>query len=576
MNAKTIVSPFSAEELKEIIGKFTSNTNTNSDFQPTSAATSGFSTATHPTPWSSEAASEFPQTNVSTIPPQYTPQYAACGPVGATVMPQLPNRFPIQAVPELIREAMIDALHFSQAPDALVTGCALSAVSLACQNFVDVERLPGLVGPVSLSIAIIATTGERKTFVDSLFTKPFRDFDEEQSKRTEALRPRYEAALTAWKQQCRAITSAISTAAKKGQSVEGLTYRLEELNANKPKEPYSRQYIVDDSTPAELKFKLRHPFSSVGIFSDEAKLLVKSGLLNNFAMLNKLWDAGTISVGRRSSESFRISNVRVTTSLGIHPYLFFKHFCDDGSEARPVGNLARNLIAFPPSTIGDRPITEQRSSYPHLLNFQTRIAELIRLEHSAIEAGKHTRRLLKFTREAQQRWIEAFNFAEWMQGPGRPLSAINDFCSKLGDNIARVAALFHHFEGYEGDEISLDTLSRAIQVGNWYLEEFSRIFSPAMPMMAQDQLDAITLENWLVKNFIKHRCNWIDKSDLERKATIRLVARLEPAISILMQQGLMSNITDPPPPGRKAKIRYGLNVPYFEQAAARLQNNGLA
>ena len=394
MNAKTIVSPFSAEELKEIIGKFTSNTNTNSDFQPTSAATSGFSTATHPTPWSSEAASEFPQTNVSTIPPQYTPQYAACGPVGATVMPQLPNRFPIQAVPELIREAMIDALHFSQAPDALVAGCALSAVSLACQNFVDVERLPGLVGPVSLSIAIIATTGERKTFVDSLFTKPFRDFDEEQSKRTEALRPRYEAALTAWKQQCRAITSAISTAAKKGQSVEGLTYRLEELNANKPKEPYSRQYIVDDSTPAELKFKLRHPFSSVGIFSDEAKVLVKSGLLNNFAMLNKLWDAGTISVGRRSSESFRISNVRVTTSLGIHPYLFFKHFCDDGSEARPVGNLARNLIAFPPSTIGDRPITEQRSSYPHLLNFQTRIAELIRLEHSAIEAGKHTRRSL--------------------------------------------------------------------------------------------------------------------------------------------------------------------------------------
>jgi hypothetical protein len=79
----------------------------------------------------------------------------------------------------------------------------------------------------------------------------------------------------------------------------------------------------------------------------------------------------------------------------------------------------------------------------------------------------------------------------------------------------------------------------------------------------------------LVNYFNKHRYNWVDKSHMTRNS-IRPVARLEPAITILMKRGLLTNITVPPQPGRKPKVQYGLNVPYFEQAAARLQNNGFA
>ena len=487
-----------------------------------------------------------------------------------------PAPFPISAMPELIREATIDACYQSKAPEALVASCALAAVSLACQNLIDVERLPGLVGPCSLFVTIIANSGERKSAVDSLFTKPFRDYDDEQEKLKKEKLARHMAALDAWEIQRKAIHSAITKATKNGRPTEGVTHQLEELYSKAPEEPYIRQYIVTDCTPAELKSKLRHPFSSIGIFSDEAKILFDSGLMRNLALLNKLWDAGTVPVGRRTSESFRIANVRVTTSLCIQLDLFIKHFCNDNSEARPSGNLARNMVAYPISTIGERFIINPRSSYPYLSQFQARITEILRIEHSAIEAGTHTRRVLKFSWDAQQRWIDGFNLTERQIAPGAPLSTISDFVSKLGDNIARIAALFHYFEGNDGDEISLDTLLGAIEVGSWYLKEFERIFSPAMPLMPQDQLDAIKLENWLVKKFIKDRCSWIDKSHMERYATIRVVDRLEPAISILMRQGLMTNITDPPQPGRKPKIRFGLNVPYFEQAAARLQINGPA
>jgi hypothetical protein len=235
------------------------------------------------------------------------------------------------------------------------------------------------------------------------------------------------------------------------------------------------------------------------------------------------------------------------------------------------------LVAYPMSTMGERFIIQPRSSYPSLTKFQARITELLHLEHSAIEAGTHRRRVLRFGWEARQRWIDGFNLTERQIAPGAPLSPISDFVSKLGDNIARIAGLYHFFQGNEGDEISLDTLLRAIEVGTWYLNEFERIFSPAIPMLHQDQVDATTLEKWLVKYFFRLRCEWIDKSHMERYATdsIRLVDRLNPAISILMQRGLLTNITVPPQPGRKPKVRYGLNVPYFEQAA-RLQSNVLA
>lgn len=496
--------------------------------------------------------------------------------VSPTILRQ-PPPFPIFAMPELIREATIDACYESKAPEALVASCALAAVSLACQNFVDVERLPGRVGPSSLYITIIANSGERKSGVDSLFTKPFQDFDDEQAKLKKERSARHMAALDAWKIQCNAIGSAIRKAAIKGTSTEGLTCQLEKLYTKKPEEPYTRKCIVNDCTSAELKFMLRHPFSSIGVFSDEAKILFDSGLMKNLATPNKLWDGGTIPVDRRTSESFRISNVRATMALSLQPDLFLKHFCGDNSEARSGGYFARNLIAYPISTIGERFITQRRSSYPYLSKFQARITELLRLEHSAIEAGTHTRRVLRFAWDAQQRWIDGFNLAERQIAPGAPLSNISDFVSKLGDNIARIAGLFHYFEGNEGDEISLGTLLQAIDVGSWYLNEFERIFSPATPMLPQEQLDAITLENWLIKHFIQHRCNWIDKSHLERNATnsIRPVARLNPAIAILMQRGLMTNITVPPQPGRKPKVRFELNVLYFEQAA-RLQTNGPA
>lgn len=169
MNAKTIISPFSADELKELIGNFTSNTTTNSDSQPTSAATSGFSGATNPTYWSSEGAS-----NLSTVecqPPQLFPMLA-------TPVVFEPNNFPLNKLPRRLQQAVM-ALHYKvKAPIPICVISILSAASIACSAGHRVTRFNGLSSNIALFLLAIAASGERKTTCDSLANRALVEVEE--------------------------------------------------------------------------------------------------------------------------------------------------------------------------------------------------------------------------------------------------------------------------------------------------------------------------------------------------------------------------------------------------------------
>ncbi|APT03465.1 hypothetical protein BJJ90_16300 [Escherichia coli] len=60
----------------------------------------------------------------------------------------------------------------------MVATSALTAISIACQNQIDVCRPGNLHGPVNLYSLILADSGERKTTVDKVFMKAFYLRDE--------------------------------------------------------------------------------------------------------------------------------------------------------------------------------------------------------------------------------------------------------------------------------------------------------------------------------------------------------------------------------------------------------------
>lgn len=74
--------------------------------------------------------------------------------------------------------------------------------------------------------------------------------------------------------------------------------------------------------------------------------------MRNLSLLNILWDGGTHSIGRRTSESFTVRGARLTMGLMIQEITLREYFSKSGGLARGMGFLARFLVAWPESTIG--------------------------------------------------------------------------------------------------------------------------------------------------------------------------------------------------------------------------------
>ncbi|MGV2861018.1 MULTISPECIES: DUF3987 domain-containing protein [unclassified Pseudomonas] len=110
---------------------------------------------------------------------------------------------------------------------------------------------------------------------------------------------------------------------------------------------------------------------------------------------------------------------------------------------------------------------------------------------------------------------------------------MGDHASKLADNVARVAALFHFFEKRGGD-IAMETLEAAIDVCFWYSDEFLRMFAS----LPQEEIDAHELDAWLqLRREFGER--FVAKNAILQKGPgqLRKVKRLDQAIEVLSSQG---------------------------------------
>jgi len=66
---------------------------------------------------------------------------------------------------------------YGQQPLPLVASGALANLSLACQTLANVARDNYLVSPVSLYFLVIASSGERKSAADNVFSKAIRQWE---------------------------------------------------------------------------------------------------------------------------------------------------------------------------------------------------------------------------------------------------------------------------------------------------------------------------------------------------------------------------------------------------------------
>ncbi|EOZ7593656.1 YfjI family protein [Enterobacter hormaechei] len=416
--------------------------------------------------------------------------------------------FPVDAFPQIIRNAIYEVEQHTQAPQALIAASALGVISLACQNRIDVCRLKNLRGPVSLFLLTLAESGERKSTVDKLLMEPLYQLEEN-------LFEKYTHDLTVWRNdeaifniEKKSLMSKLKSEIIRNKDHLPTNEKLKALLASHPKSPVRFKQIFSDATPAAIKDYLCGYWRSVGIMSDEAGTIFNGYTLNELPFINKMWDGAMFPVERKSEPEKLIRDARMTLSLMVQPDIFKGYIKRKGDMAKGIGFFARCLICQPGSTQGNRQITSPVVSTEYLPIFHQRLMKIV--NESIAGNNENDRLCLRFTVEAEKRWIAFSNNVEYEMGILGRLSNFKDYASKMAENMARIAALLHHFNGDEGD-ISLLTVEAAVEISTWYVREYVRLFSkPQEFTLAISEADELY---WWINNYcIRLKASWITKN----------------------------------------------------------------
>ncbi|MCU0841267.1 MAG: YfjI family protein, partial [Thiobacillaceae bacterium] len=326
---------------------------------------------------------------------------------------------------------------------------------------------------------------------------------------------------------------------KKGKPTDKLRGDLAQLQQDKPEPPRVPRLILGDETPENLAWSLAKHWPSAGVLSSEAGVVFgshgmgKDSVMRNLALLNVLWDGGTHSIGRRTSESFTVRWARLTMGLMIQEITLREYFSKSGGLARGTGFLARFLVAWPESTQGQRPFTEAPANWPHLATFHRRIAAILNQPAPIDEDGALTPAMLSLAPDAKAAWVEYHDAIESELASGGELYDVRDVASKSADNAARLAALFQQFEHGMGGAIGLDSFELASRITAWHLSEARRFFGElALPA---ELADAARLDSWLIEHCRQGRTCMVGKNHARQHGPLRDGARLDTAIRELAE-----------------------------------------
>jgi hypothetical protein len=455
--------------------------------------------------------------------------------------------FPVEALPALIRDAATEYQSFGQQPLSMCACSALATVNVVTQGLVDVARDSLLVGPSSLFFLILADSGERKSALDSVFSREVRAWERRQRAADEELRQKIQSDVEAWKAERSGILDAIRQAKKSGKDDVVLTLKrkLADHKKTEPQIPKSRDMFFEDSNPAALADQLANQDSKRASLSSAEALAVTGGngmskdnLQSFLALLNKLWGAEPVNMTRKVSRSSRVEDVRFSANLMMQGPVFSDLLNERGGLARGCGMLARFLICNPTSTMGTRLYQDPPSQMKSVEAFQRRIKELLALPLRFDEDGRLAPEPLAMEPQAKAIWTAYHDAVERRLSPLASLFDVRDFAAKSAENAARLAATFQAFEDGPTASISAENMARGCEIAAWFLGEAQRVFG--MIDAPQEERDAVSLLQYFAPRMAKGLTRITGADLLRLGPRPRTKKRRRPALEVLRSYGWIS------------------------------------
>lgn len=430
--------------------------------------------------------------------------------------------YPLHALPQKIRDAVIEFSKHAKAPIPLICSSALATVSLVTQAYINIRRDGTLENPVSLYMLTIADSGERKSTCDKHFMKVVRDYDDTQESLFKSDLDNYRADLEAWESKRAGIKSKIQELSRKGSDSRPFENDLRIIEKDKPQSPRIPRLVYGDATPEALAFDLATKWPSGGVMSSEGAAILgghamnPDSLMRSLGQLNIIWDGGELPISRRTSESYKVRDVRLTIGLMVQEVTLREFYNKAGKLSRGTGFLARFLVGWPDSTQGSRFYTEPPTSWPARDGFNSRLSAILNQIPPINEQGRLEPKIATFSQEAKSYWKAFYDDIEAGLGIGGELRDVRDVAAKTADNAARLAAIFQFFENGTL-VIGLEAIESGCEIAAWHLNEARRFFGEiALP----DELaEIIRFDAWLVGFSQKKQLASISATDIMQCAT---------------------------------------------------------
>lgn len=266
------------------------------------------------------------------------------------------------------------------------------------------------------------------------------------------------------------------------------------------------QLTFEDTTPEALTKNLAEGWPSSALWSDEAAIVLSSpGMKNDsakfVALLNRLWEGKSIGIHRKSTKDVRVTHRRFTLSLMMQPLVLEQMLKKGSGIIRHSGFLARVLMTYPNSTMGQRFYKEPEDISSLLGDYNQRIQDCLTQTLINGKEGFKNIEVLSFSSEAKKEWVAVFNDIEHGLNDKKIWQPINDLASKAAENIARLSALFHLYEGASGS-ISKDNVARAYEIITWHLNEAKRILHADLTQSKAEN-DAQRIIKWIQEKSLK-------------------------------------------------------------------------
>jgi putative DNA primase/helicase len=447
--------------------------------------------------------------------------------------------YPLDALPNDLRVVIEEVGAFVKAPISMVSTCAITALAVAIQGIADVRRAAKLEGPSSLFSLIIADSGERKSTVDNFFSKAIRTYENDERERLADSIKENRAAIAVWAARREGLLAAIKAAGKRGESTADLEAKMRDHEKREPARLLVPRLTYSDATSEALAWGLHDTWPAAGLLSSEAGTVFGGhsmggdSVLRNLALLNQLWGAETVQIDRRTGPSYLLKDVRLTVGLQVQEAAFRSFLEKTGSLARGSGFMARFLICWPKSTQGTRAFKDAPETWPALARYNQRMTDLLQRQRGIVKGV--TPSMVDLSNKAKEIWVKFHDAVEVELASSGSLFDVRDVASKIADNAARLAVLFHVFEtGSPVGSIMEQHMVGAIRVAAWHLKESQRFFGElAQP---QEIADASRLEAWLVSEY-RGRRSPPTRRHAQQYGPVRDSKRLVAALSVLADLG---------------------------------------